>query len=495
MDPLVAYQRKLHAVASENNGVDTESTGEDLGASRRGRVEEKKDEDGEDGEDGENGENGEDGEEWHAAGIPVETFQEALRRLYDSLKVRARNSNELEQANKGLEQVARVVRECRQNYPDTWRNRLCVRVQHEHGVRLSAYFGTGGVGAAVDDDSGPLMREASNECPDVDNNYGVPDSHTKLYRTPSNTFTRSSQHDDYAHRGKSLAGVSPYEYVGVVQLRNVGTSDDVDEADPLRFAPTDNGDHNLVKTHVQKLRAKYLVPMLASKASAPPPFPGPRPLERASKAYRTWLDKAGRAAEYYGAVFMPHCITTGKAPCQGSDKLSAWDQFCSIMKSYHLATAATDNDYLVLNARFATIYNIAHVQRSSGDCNRRTRSHRGRFSDLLNDVRRGKYDTGAFGDDAASAAAATQDYMSALISDERSGVNPVLLRQQKQLYQLFGAATEVVSWLLFGSHLMLLLRACGFIVHVFIVSLFRCFTVSLFFHVPLFHRFTVSPLH
>ena len=430
----MAHQRELHTVVPENGGTEVlEYDGYEIEPRepRSSRVEE-------------DGKDEEDGEQWLAVGISMETFQKALERLYQSLRVRAQSSKDLEQANKRLKQVGQELRECKRTHPTTWRNEICGRVQRNHGVRLSAYFGIGGSGTA-NEDSGPLMREASNECADVDNSYGVPDSHAKLYRTPGNKFVPSNQHDDYEHRGTDLGGLSPYEYVGVVRVETLKASDDKDdETGPLRFAPNVRGDHPLADTHCQKLRSKYLVPMLSS-ASNPPPFPGPRPIDRASKEYHTWLDKAGSAAEYYGAVFMPHDIATGKAPCQGVDKLAAWDQFCGIMKSYHLASAATNADYVVLNARFATIYNIAHVQRSSGNCNRRTRTHRGRFSDLLDGVKRGKYDTGVFGDDPASAAAATQDYMSALIADERRGVNPVLLRQEKQLYDLFGPATTGVS--------------------------------------------------
>jgi hypothetical protein len=406
VDPLVANQRRLHRADKPPGGGEEEQEQEDC--------------------EGEKPRTG-DGSEWGAAGVAKETFREALVALYTYM-----GDTTLEH---GVDAMLDGIVD---RHPHNWRNVICSNIHRRHGIHLGAYFG-GGDWDNGDLDDGSLMRGVrgfGNAHPHTEEDYGTPDSHVKLYRTSSNKMVRSSQHHDYAHRGKALAPLSPWEYVATVLLRERGEK--ARDRELLFESLGDGNAHQLFETHAQQMRIKYLVPILAAKMN-PPPFPGPKPEDKESDQFKRWLNKAGKAAEYYGCVFVPHCIETGKAPCQGANQEQAWEQFCTILQGYHDATAETREDYKILNARFATIYNIAHCQRSSRDCNMLNRAHRARFSDDLKDVKRKtKKDADVEDDDDV------RDHMDRLLAEmDEGGVDPDTVRQQDNLERLFGRIGDV----------------------------------------------------
>ena len=402
VDPMVANQRRLHRADTPPAG-DVEEV-ESLVDVMAG-----------------------DGSEWGAAGVAKEIFRDALFRLFTSMGDDGVNlKNGVDAMLNGI--IA--------SHPHHWRDVVCNNIQRAHGIRLGAYFGDADWDDDLDD--GSLLRGVrgfGNAQPHTEDDYGTPDSHVKLYRTNSNKIVRTSQHHDYAHRGVALECLTPWEYAATVLLRERG-EEKVREGD-LLFEDLENGSaHKLVESHKQLMRDKFLVPILASKMT-PPPFPGPKPENKQSDSYKKWLNKAGRAAEYYGCLFVPHCIKTGKAPCQGSDKEQAWDQLCTILQGYKEATAETREDYKILNARFATIFNVAHCQRSSRDCNMLNRAHRGRFSDDLQHVKRRptKNDDGGDND-------AVIEYMEGLAAEMNAvGSDSNALRQQENLRRFFGGTT------------------------------------------------------
>ena len=411
VDPLIANQRRLHRADKPMSG-DSEEEGE-----------EPEEQEARPGSAPQLG----DGSEWGATGVSKETFREALVALYvyvgDDVSKRGVDAT--------LDGIV-------SNHPYTWRDVVCSNVHRRHGVYLGAYF-DGGDWNDDEADDGSLLRGVrgyGNAHPHTEDDYGTPDSHVKLYRTKSNKMVRTSQHHDYAHRGVALEGLTPWEYAATVVLWE---RDEKDKDGDLLFESLGNGDaHLLFETHKQRMRVKYLVPILAARTN-PPPFPGPKPVDRDSGRFKRWLTKAGKAAEYYGCVFVPHCIDTGKAPCQGADREQAWDQFCTILQGYHDATAATRDDYKILNARFATIYNVAHCQRSSRDCNMLSRAHRARFSDDLKQVKRKKdKDTGAKGGDGDDDDE-IREHMDRLLAElDAAAADPDTLRQRQNLEDIFG---------------------------------------------------------
>ena len=402
VDPLRAFQHKLHGVhdvSHDEVAVDTR-----------------------------------DGADWKAAGLSEESIHAGLVHLYESL--------ELENLESKINEIDDMIRLYKTRHPNQWRDFLSQHVYCVHNVRLSAYVvGGGGDDADEDFDDGSLFRGVAGfrNDPYHEESAGTLDSTVRLYRSKSNKVVRSSQHHDYTFRGNALGDMSPWEYVSIIQIREIKeVGEAVDSA--LRFGQLENGDyHQLCESHMQHIRQKYVVPILASKMN-PPPFPGPKPVDPDSEEYAKWLAKAGKAAKYYGCVFLPHDLKTGKAPCQGADRLGAWHQFCSIMKTMHDATALTHVDFRILNGRYATIYNIAHGLRSSRDCNMLTRAHRSRFSDSLTNVKRTKHDEDEEEDAADNEA--LSEYMDVLLAQLKDDKFRDLAYMEKTLDELFGADEE-----------------------------------------------------
>lgn len=375
---------------------------------------------------------------WKATNVSESTFRSALVQLYTCIKNTTMDEKKVSKMEEKLRQVDVMLDKYQNKYPNTWQRVICKLVKKLHGVCPSIYFVQHSDGDNAEDDDRPFLEGRSdygNSHPHTENDYGTPDSGVKLFRNASNKVVRCSQSHCYEHRGQYLAMMSPWEYVSTVQLveRNTTGENEHEEHEehPLFFAALANGkSHVLADTHMQKLRQKCLVPILAA-AKTPPPFPGPRPSGTTSNDYHKWLNKAGAAARYYGAIFLPHCTKTGKAPCQGADKKAAWDQLCTTLQMFHEATAETRKDYKILNARFATIFNIAHCQRSSMNANMLSRSHRSRFADSLKHIKRKTEDGG-------NTNAATQAYMDQLIATMHCEQNPALEKQENDLFHLFG---------------------------------------------------------
>ena len=377
------------------------------------------------------------GSRWRAAEVSVDTFRSALVQLYTSIKDTTQDVAVATKMEEKVRQVDAMLGNYQIKHPTTWRTVICKFVRRVHGVCPSVYFVRNHTDDAEDDDRAFLEGASGygNSLPHTEDDYGTPDSGVKLFRTNSDKVVRCSQDHDFEHRGPYLEMMTAWEYSAMVQL--VERPEQISESNkhPLFFAPLANGEnHVLAETHMQMLRTKCLVPILASKRS-PPPFPGPQPVDTESDAFHKWLNKAGAAARYYGALFVPHCTKTGKAPCQGSDKEAAWNQFCTIMQSYHEATVETGKDYKILNARFATVYNIAHCQRSSNSANMMSRSHRSRFSDSLKHVKGRKKDAEEEASEASRAA--TGAYMDGLVASMEKGYDPALRRQENLLNALF----------------------------------------------------------
>ena len=366
---------------------------------------------------------------WKAAEVSVETFRSALVQVYTSIKDSTQDKAKAAKMAVKLRQVDVMLENYQRRHPGTWRTVVCKLVRKLHSVCPSVYFDSD---LATDDDDRSFL-DNGNGLPQTEDASGTPDSGHKLFRTKSNKVVLSSQHKDYQHRGKPFENYTPWEYAALVQLKEMPEEVNTKEEEyPPVFADLANGEeHPLKETHMQKPRTKSLVPMLASKKT-PPPFPGPQPSDRTSDAYAKWLNKAGAAARYYGAVFVPHSIKTGKAPCQGANKEEAWNQFVTIMQSYHEATSDTNKDYKMLKARFATIYNIAHCQRSSMNMNMLSRTHRSRFADSLKHVKGKEKDA-----DEDASNAATQDYMDGLVASMQRGQDVTMQRLEEKLDELF----------------------------------------------------------
>ena len=377
------------------------------------------------------------GSRWRAAEVSVDTFRAALVQLYTSIKDTTQDVAVATKMDEKVRQVDTMLDNYQRKHPETWRTVVCKLVRRLHHVCPSVYFVRTHTDEAADDDRAFLEGASGhgNDLPHTEDDYKTPDSGVKLFRTNSDKVVRCSQYHDIQHRGPHLEMLNAWEYSAMVQLVERPEQISESEKHPLFFAPLANGDaHVLADTHMQKLRTKCLVPILASRKS-PPPFPGPQPVDLDSDAFHKWLNKAGAAARYYGALFVPHCTKTGRAVCQGSDKEAAWNQFCTIMQSYHEATAATRKDYKILNARFATVYNIAHCQRSSNIANMMSRSHRSRFSDSLKHVKGRKRDA-----DEEDSRAATGAYMDELVASMEKGHDPSMQRQENMLCALFDTA-------------------------------------------------------
>tara|TARA_B110000090_G_scaffold33354_1_gene35817 strand:- start:2797 stop:4752 length:1956 start_codon:yes stop_codon:yes gene_type:complete len=409
VDSLMAHQRRLHSVKHPDGG-DEELTVQPDAESR-----------------------------WKGAQVSESTFRTALVQLYTCIKNTTMDEKKVLKMEEKLRQVDVVMDKYQNKFPSTWQTVICKLVKKLHGICPSVYFVQHSHGDGAEDDDRAFLEgrnDYGNSHPHTENDYGTPDSGVKLFRNASNKVVRCSQMHCYAHRGPYLEMMTPWEYVATVQLvERRSTGDQCEhkqqEEHPLFFAALANGEcHVLAETHMQKLRVKCLVPILAGKKT-PPPFPGPQPGDCTSDAYYKWLNKAGAAAQYYGALFLPHCIKTGKAPCQGADKRAAWDQLCTILQTLHEATAETRHDHKILNARFATIFNIAHCQRSSMNANMLSRSHRSRFADSLKHIK-GKTEDGS------DTNAATQAYMDELIATMQGGQDPALEKQEKDLFSLFG---------------------------------------------------------
>jgi hypothetical protein len=133
------------------------------------------------------------------------------------------------------------------------------------------------------------------------------DGQEEIARQPDGNVAVCAQHLHYCFRGEAFVGYSFYEYVGIVSI--------VPRKESSRAATGGAGRpgnarfdfdprHPWHATHIQVLRSKHCVPILAGRPVCPPGAP-PNPVTPA------WMAKADDFAAYMITLFHPWDLATG----------------------------------------------------------------------------------------------------------------------------------------------------------------------------------------
>lgn len=138
------------------------------------------------------------------------------------------------------------------------------------------------------------------------------------------------QCENYSFRGENLNHLSLYEYAGLILI--VPVKDETNH--PAKETPSKSRagrqcnksypfavGHKLEKTHTQKIRSKFLVPI---PVQFPPPPPPPRP----DVPSENWEKQANSYAAYMLTLFQPWSNMNGQHP--GS---LTYDSFCLFVQS------------------------------------------------------------------------------------------------------------------------------------------------------------------
>lgn len=134
-----------------------------------------------------------------------------------------------------------------------------------------------------------------------------------------------AQHTHYRYRGPDLQFLNLYEYVSIISIVPIDQKNKMDDTTShagrksnATFRFTD--DHQLSKTHVQRIRSKQECPILAN--GSPPHYPGPQ----TKLPSETWIKQSNRYAEYMMVLFSPW--SENGIPELGT----TWKDFCRMIE-------------------------------------------------------------------------------------------------------------------------------------------------------------------